>query len=324
MVDMSIDSDSTEQSALFLRTIIWPRDFLYGPAIYFYVREMTLPGRYSLLPKQWLHFLPAILHAALFWMLAAVHAPMHKAMLTDDTSAVPDLAATIDSIVNVELFSSIVHIGIYLWLAVSVLKSHRQRIESTFSYNERISLAWLRRLLFGIIAVYLILVFTDLFGYFVSLPDNFGYLLGISLVALVNAALVQEMPDQEGADAHKYKTSSLSDDLSQQLIVELKALMSRDKPYLDSQLSLPQLAEQLSISVNYLSQIINEQLNQNFFEFVNSYRVDEAKTVLSDTNRKKENILTIALDSGFNSKSSFYTAFKKHTEMTPGEFRKRA
>ena len=100
--------------------------------------------------------------------------------------------------------------------------------------------------------------------------------------------------------------------------------MTQDKPHRDSQLSLPQLAEKLGVSVNYLSQIINEQLDQNFFEFVNAYRIDEAKEILIDKRREKENILTIALESGFNSKSSFYTAFKKQTGLTPGAFRKQA
>jgi len=353
MVDMSIDGDSTDQSALFIRTLIWPREFLYGPAIYLYVREMTLPGKQTFFAWQWLHFLPAIFHAVVFWTLASVFAPLLlNSIQASNADTVSGSSNLFESVVNIELLSSIVHVSIYLLMALQVLRTHRQRIASTFSYNEKISLNWLRWLLFGVIGVYLVWVFTDLLSDFIATSDVFEYVLGVSMVVLVysmsflglrqpviftgqtathvlqaeqTVAVSQAKAAQpEQSAVQKYKTSSLSDDLSKQLVVELQSLMGSEKPHLDSQLTLPQLAGQLGISSNYLSQIINEQLQQNFFEFVNAHRVDNAKSLLNDDKRKKENILTIALDSGFNSKSSFYTAFKKHTQMTPGEFRKRA
>jgi AraC-like DNA-binding protein len=85
---------------------------------------------------------------------------------------------------------------------------------------------------------------------------------------------------------------------------------------------LSQLAQQLGTSANYLSQIINEQLKVNFYDFVNGYRVEEAKRLMCSTERQNTNILKIALDSGFNSKSAFYTAFKKATSITPTQYRK--
>lgn len=341
MVDVSIDADATEQGTLLLRTLLWPRDFIYGPAIYFYVREITLPNRYTLLPRQWLHFLPALLHAAIFWIMPIFFAAFHNAMLTGEANAQSGSIALIEGVGTVELLTSIIHVFIYLWLAVRLLKPHRERIASTFSYNEHISLNWLRILLMGVVAVYVIWIIEDVLSEFVDMPNGVDDLLGVSMVLLVyamsflglrqpviftgqSAMQIAEKQVTAEPDIQKYKTSSLSDDLSQQLLVELQSLMHREKPYLNSQLSLPQLAEQLGVSGNYLSQIVNEQLQQNFFEFINSYRVDEAKLILSDSDRKKDNILNVALDVGFNAKSSFYTAFKKHTGMTPGEYRKRA
>ncbi len=98
--------------------------------------------------------------------------------------------------------------------------------------------------------------------------------------------------------------------------------MEANKPYLEGDLVLPHLAQQLGISANYLSQIINEQLRINFYDFVNGYRVEEARRLMSNAGQQKPNILNIALDSGFNSKSAFYTAFKKATSMTPTQYRK--
>ena len=98
--------------------------------------------------------------------------------------------------------------------------------------------------------------------------------------------------------------------------------METKKPYLQGDLVLPQLAQQLGISANYLSQVINEQLKVNFYDFINGYRVEDAKRLMKNAGQKNINILKIAFDSGFNSKSAFYTAFKKVTSMTPTQYRK--
>lgn len=128
-------------------------------------------------------------------------------------------------------------------------------------------------------------------------------------------------PENTQETEQKYKKSSLSSELSKGLAEELKGLMQAQRPYLDAQLSLPQLAETLGVSTNYLSQVINEQFKQNFFDFVNSHRVQHAAEQLTAT---KDNVTDIALNAGFNSKSAFYTAFKKHLGQTPGQYRKQA
>jgi AraC-like DNA-binding protein len=85
-------------------------------------------------------------------------------------------------------------------------------------------------------------------------------------------------------------------------------------------LTLPVLARQLDCSPNHLSQVINEKLNENFFDFVNRHRIEEAKRLLTQDERPQK-ILAIALDTGFNSKSAFYNAFKKQVHMTPAQYR---
>ena len=113
--------------------------------------------------------------------------------------------------------------------------------------------------------------------------------------------------------------SALDSDTSKLLFQELQNHMTEAQPHLDSQLSMPQLAEQIGISANYLSQVINTETGQHFFDFVNSYRIESAKQAL--TTEEKDNILNIALNAGFNSKSAFYTAFKRHTGQTPSQYR---
>jgi AraC-like DNA-binding protein len=99
--------------------------------------------------------------------------------------------------------------------------------------------------------------------------------------------------------------------------------MENDSPFLDPELTLSQLAARLGASTNHVSQVINTDFGQSFYDFVNRYRIEKAKALLSDQARADDKILSIALESGFNSKSAFNASFKKHTGMTPKDFRLR-
>lgn len=120
-------------------------------------------------------------------------------------------------------------------------------------------------------------------------------------------------------EQQKYKGSSLTHGQQQALIDKLNYLMKAEKPFMRSDFSLPELAQALGVSVHVLSQAINDGLGKSFFEFVASYRVDEAKRLLKEQMNIK--VEEIAEQVGYNSKSSFNTAFKKITGMTPSEFR---
>jgi AraC-like DNA-binding protein len=121
----------------------------------------------------------------------------------------------------------------------------------------------------------------------------------------------------------KYKDSVLKESAKKQCQVELISLMNREKLYLNSSLTLTEIAQILNIAPCYLSQIINETFQQNFRDFINKYRIEESKRLLTQENQNL-NIMGIALDAGFNSKSAFNSAFKKHTGVTPKEFKNKA
>jgi len=104
-------------------------------------------------------------------------------------------------------------------------------------------------------------------------------------------------------------------------LVELKELMEEKKVYRSEGLSLKTLSRQLSLPERHLSQLINDKLNKSFFDLVNYYRVEEAKQMLLEEEEEKRNILDIAFEVGFNTKSAFNRAFKKHTNMAPSQFR---
>ena len=100
-------------------------------------------------------------------------------------------------------------------------------------------------------------------------------------------------------------------------------LMVRDQPYLNENLSLRDLSGQLGVDPNLLSYVLNTHIKKSFHEFINSYRVDEVKNKLGDPKYKNRTLLAIALESGFNSKTSFNRVFKQITGMTPSHYQKK-
>lgn len=123
----------------------------------------------------------------------------------------------------------------------------------------------------------------------------------------------------------RYETSNLTPEQQEICLRKLLRYMKAEKPYLDSELSVKRLAGGLSVSYRELSQVINERTGMHFYDFVNRYRVEDAKRLLRESILKDDmSILGIAYEVGFNCKSSFNTAFKKATGITPSQYRKAA
>jgi len=118
---------------------------------------------------------------------------------------------------------------------------------------------------------------------------------------------------------NKYQRSALNEQLTDSIVSKLNHAMEHDRLFLEASLSLPRLAKHISRSAYHISQTLNETLGVNFFDYVNRYRVNAAKEQLQNTDNT---VLDIAMDVGFNAKSSFYTAFKKDTGITPNQYRK--
>jgi AraC-like DNA-binding protein len=118
------------------------------------------------------------------------------------------------------------------------------------------------------------------------------------------------------------QTQNDSSGIKPELIARIERHMLEQEPYLCTNISLEKLSQQVSIPERTVSKILNRHFGQNFFEFINSYRIEAAKTMLSDPSQAHRSILDVLLSSGFTSKSSFNTIFKKTTGQTPSAFRK--
>ena len=123
------------------------------------------------------------------------------------------------------------------------------------------------------------------------------------------------------ADA-RYERSGLGEFETRRLRAALLTLMATEHPYRDPELTLAALAERLKSTPHKLSELLNRELSQTFYDFVNGYRVEEVRARLADPGTKHLNILALGLDAGFASKSTFNQAFKKLTGQTPSGYRK--
>lgn len=338
LIDYVADYTAFTAVHLWASILLWPKEFFIGPLIYFYVSEITaIDNTLKKNRPAWLHFIPGMLHIAVTWPLLFVqNVDLARTIIAAEYGHGYDAWAFWFG--DIEDFLTQLQLGIYLLLSLRLLRAHRQRVKQHFSYSEQVSLRWLQGLLWGLLAVYAVW----LAGIWLSedsIDLAFSGAMGLSIVLLIYVmgfmglrqpqvfagkldAVVPEPAPEEDSETGKYLNSALSSDLSKALLDELSALMTKDKLYLDAQLSLPQLAERLGVSVNYLSQAINEQAGQNFFDYVNRFRVDDAVARMTTDKAQTRTILDIGLDAGFNSKSAFYAAFKKFHEMTPGQFRK--
>ncbi len=332
--------------------------FALAPLFYFYICALTREG-FSLRREQYWHFLPVFL--AFVAMLPVYFLPPEaKRELAEnyfqifpeglDIIAILAKAGDYKTIVYIHLalyFALPVHLLTYSVLGLRQVRAHSKRIGECFSNTERIQLRWITVLCYFV--VLLCLASLAWFLLFVSgnaeamrsLPALVTTLLiySVGLMSLrqprvyaensvhhattdeVAEAIIEEQALQV-APHRKYQSSGLSNEGSEELWQRLQHYMDAEKPYLIPSLTIGQLSTLMDVPAAYLSQTINTHSSSNFFDFVNSYRVRHAKALICDKLRSKTKMLTIALDSGFNSQSTFYAQFKKHCGETPAQYRR--
>jgi AraC-like DNA-binding protein len=299
--------------------------FLYGPVLFFYVVSILKPGRSW---KIWdaAHLVPFLIF--LIWMLpfylqqASQNIALVMEYLNQSTATgLSTRAITVASIKMLVITGNTIAISF-------MLRDSRKRggtkpnnlSEETFGWIRIVSWAFWGYVISFV--TYYVLVETINFqveyDYMISFAMSL-FIFGIGYLGLFKPSYLEEAHNGR----YKYESSSLDADQAKAYLEKLLAFMVEEKPYLNGDLKMVELADQLSIPSHHLSQIINERLEKNFFEFVNSYRVDEAKKILADPAKKDFKILRVAFESGFNNKTTFNSAFKDEVGTTPSRFRKR-
>jgi len=299
---------------------------LLGPAAYLYVRSCTQKD-FEMRPILWLHFLPALL-ALGYHLPFYLQGGEEKILAFFKYFLEGDLGQP-----KIISFLKIVHSTIYFIICVRLVLDYRKHLSNTASLIDVTFHRWL--LVFC--TVLLLPIFTvvfyaissfQLFSATTFFAGLFIFIVAVHIAAMVKPELFHTFPHQmlipksSEEQKQKYENSKLQDAQKSKYIEKLQTYVTTDKPYLAPELTLSQLSEQVNIPAHYLSQVINEKLDCNFLDFINGYRVQDAKAKLLNPKFDHYTIVSIAYDAGFNSKSTFYAAFKKVTGMTPSKYRK--
>jgi len=306
-----------------------PFPLLHGPFLYLYVL-FSIRSDQNFNWQNYLHFAPALLFYV--YMIPFLFFYTEEQKLLVNHGIIDDYSAFI----TFSIFAFIISAISYAVASYRLLYRYENLSKHNFAYTESIDLSWLKIFIWGmgitfLTAIVFIILETGMgvdFGFntdpvFFVLIIIFIFYLGYSGIRHKN--MFAEQIDQnlhivEPKSAGEYHRSGLKDDDAVCYHNKLKELMKTEKPYLEPKLTLSNLADELDISNNHLSQVINQYEEKNFFDFVNSYRVEEFKARAVDPANSNFSILAIALDSGFNSKSSFNQVFKKTTGKTPSQF----
>ena len=246
-------------------------------------------------------------------------------------------------IIQILTFPNIILGPTYLIWTLILLRKHMKNIKNNFSYTEKISLRWLKYILVGMGFVWIAVIFANIVSSLSILTDSMhdhviylaativmfflGY-FGIKQKAIYSTIATNSNPEIDNnlnkteKKRSRYKKSGLKKTEAEVQLKKLLDYFENDKPYLNGKLNLKEVADHIDTSVNHLSQIINELLDKSFFDFVNGYRVEEVRNLLSDSKNKQYTLLAVAYESGFNSKSSFNSIFKKITGLTPSQYSK--
>lgn len=299
---------------------------LTGPFAYFYICA-CIQKDFQLKPIHSLHFLPAV--AALCY-----HIPFYLQSGPEKVEIFLNFLRHGDlGISPVIGAAKVFHVVLYFCICVRLVLVYRRHLSNTASYIDTDFHRWLLLFCFILLLPILTLFIFILTGYrFTNSPlllsGFFFFIIGVHLVFLAKPTLFHTFPHQmllpksTEKRKQKYEKSTLQANQKEKMLDKLLTFVETEKPYLTPELTLAQLAKQIDMPTHLLSQIINEKLDCNFLDFINGYRIKAAQAKLKDKAFSNYTIVSIAHEVGFNSKSPFYTAFKKHTDTTPSKYRK--
>lgn len=314
-----------------LAQILTPVYFMIGPLLFLYIKGIL--GRNSVFNVfHLLHFLPTIIFYALIIVIDLIGSTedLRKYLIADrEATSIDGFGVAIQ-----------VQVGIYLCCSVMLWRRFEKAVKKEYSSDIILTMNWLRQALIIFCAMWLVWVLGDFLNSSLVVLSDFAMMVGVYFLGysallhkniLLPALSLARLDDDHkrqpllktltSTGSNRYARAKLTESRTAQLKHELHTVFTRDHPYLEPELTLTQLAELLSATPHELSQLLNEELGESFFEYINRHRVIEVQRCLHDAAYGQQTILDIALASGFNSKASFNAAFKKVTGMTPTQYR---
>ena len=315
-----------------------PMPLLYGPFLFLYTVALTDQEHNKKINP--LHFIPFVL--ALLSTL-----PFHALSFPQKIKVYQDGGRAYE-LLSLIIFIAILISGfLYTFISLQKLKKHRKTIAEQFSYTEKINLKWLSYLILGSSIIWLVAIFRQdnyVFSAVVLYVFFIGY-FGIKQVGIFtmakpqmpveisenlsseeskkfNDTLFDENKIEVQSGKIKYEKSKISSDEVSTIQKNLIVLMQTEKTYTDPELTLSDLAQKISVHPNTLSQVINSVEQKNFYEYINDLRVEEFKKLIAIPHNQKFTLLSLAFESGYNSKTAFNRNFKKNTGHSPSDYLK--
>ena len=292
---------------------------LFNPAMFLYISSLTRPD-FRLKWSQLLHFLPFAIFEIIAYITQEPFYP--EAFFIRDENYTFRISFA---------FANIISWIVYNPLSLVFVHKHRihlQNEQSNIEKNE--DLGWIMSV--GIFYVVYCIIGTILFLmiFIYDLQPQIPYLYNYSVLLVVIIALSfyglrqQDLSPALMAKPKNipYKNSLLSDDAREKIKKSILTYMEEERAFLNPELNMDLLSVTLKIPKHHITEVLSTSIGKNFFNFVNTYRVDAVKAMLLDP-KNKFSIEAIGYDCGFSSKSSFYTVFKQLTGFTPVEFRSR-
>lgn len=291
---------------------------LYGPLLLFYISAF-LNINTSLVERKWLHFIPFVVLVAASYQYLAMPTATKISYLTNifEDRYQPSI--------NPFAMVRIAHLFIYCLLSFYLFRKVIGSRQNNGRNVSSLQLRWAGSILLASVIIWSIYLSTYFYD-FNLMNEILPALITLSIFVVGFIGLKTPELFQEGLirrSGKKYEYSRLSEVEKEQYREELQLLMDDPVVFTNNALSLQDLAAKLKISGQELSQIINEKFGQSFPDLINDIRISEAQRRLRDPANEHLTILAIAYDVGFNSKSAFYSAFKKVTGETPSTFLKR-
>ena len=304
----------------------WGIPLLFGPLIYLYT--LALVKGKNPTEKQYPHFFPYLINLIIL-IPFFIKTGEAKIQILDYFTA--SIAGGTDSYLYYNLFLrwaiSIISLK-YAFDSLKILRLYKQKLLNEYSSIQKLKLDWLRILLYAFMLLSVIFIVVSLFTYGDRYPQfdyNVYYFFFVFIFIYVLTYKALSQPEIISFDSLIIKPKAVQTKQTAKLSKEgqaLKNYMQHEKPYLNGELTASELAEALQLSRHQLSQILNEQIGQNFYDFINTYRAQEFKRRLQLPENNHLTLLGIAFDSGFNSKTTFNTIFKKLYGLTPSQYKK--
>jgi AraC-like DNA-binding protein len=305
--------------------------FLKLPLLYLYIISVIYSD-FKFQKKHLWHITPFLVDILLF---------VPRFYLVDFESKNEFLKHAKNDVLEIQISYILIHvqIGVYLFLSFKQINRYKKLLLENFSNANLFNYKWLFQfvLLFGIesaiaslknLFLFLELELAFNITYYITAIAALIFMCWIVIKALQNPELFRGIKSDLRLVKNivienvQFGNSNISKQNDIEEVIALKKHMLENKPYLNANLTVEELATQMGIPSKELSILINHNLNQHFFDFINGYRIREAMGILKDTTRKEFTVLEILYEVGFNSKSSFNTAFKKYTNLTPTQYRK--